>query len=233
MPFIVTRSQKNKEEEENQEQEQQKIHNLHDLDRFIYDAESIKNFRMDEAINNHPLSHRPTNVRSKLAYADILKVCKPTKKYLLPGQVVIFGYAEPKYKEELEYYDKTPMTLFIGITRTKDGNVREIGLNLHYYPPKVRARILNTTYEVFKDHFTKNFNDAPDKPYGFINWKTLKHVLKHNTKIAFGIKMYIPVLRGNSYVLPTRLLPTAFFTEGHFSKATLMQIQRFWREFKI
>jgi len=233
MPFKVTRSQHKQEQDEDEKIiKVKKVHNLHDIDRFIYDAESIKNFRMDEAISTHPLSHRPTNVRSKLAYSDILKLCKPTTKYLLPGQVVIFGYAEPKYKEELEYYDKTPCTIFIGITRTKDGNVREIGLNLHYYPPRVRARILNTTYEVFKDHFSKNFNDAPDKPYGFINWKSLKHILKHNTKIAFGIKMYIPVLRGKSYVLPTRLLPTACYTEGHFSKATLMQIQKFWREFK-
>jgi len=232
MPFIITKSEKNKETQEEQQGSQiNKLHNLHDIDRFIYDSDSIDNFRMDEAINEHPLSHRPTNIRSKLAYADILKVCKPTTKYLLPGQIVIFGYSEPKYKEELEYYDRTPMTLFFGITRTNDGNIREIGLNLHYYPPRVRLRILNTTYQVFKHHFQKNFNDAPDKPAGFINYNALKHVLKHNTKIAFGVKMYIPVLRGNSYVLPTRLLPTAFYTEGHFSKATLAQIQKFWRQF--
>jgi hypothetical protein len=55
--------------------------------------------------------------------------------------------------------------------------------------------------------------------------------MKSNAKIAFDIKMYIPVLRGSSYVLPTRLLPTAFYTEGHFSKATLAQIFSFWRKF--
>ena len=230
MPFIVTKSQKNNEEEQEQ-QEQQKIHNLHDLDRFIYDAESIKNFRMDEAINNHPLSHRPTNVRSKLAYADILKVCKPTKKYLLPGQVVLFGYKEPKYKEELEFYDATPLTMFVGIVRTKNGDIREIGINFHMFPPRVRAKMMNTAYEVFKDHFQKCFNDPPEKPYTFINWKTLKHIMKHNVKLAFGIKMYVPVLRGNSYVLPSRLLPTAMYTEGHMAKATLMEVQKFWRQF--
>jgi len=231
MPFKITRSQQQEEQEDNKQIP--KKYNLHDIDRFIYDAESIEAFRMDEAINNHPLSHRPTNIRSKLAYADILKVCKPTTKYLLPGQIVIFGYAEPKYKEELEYYDKTPMTIFIGITRTKNGDIREIGLNLHYYPPRIRAMILNTTYEVFKDHFKKCFNDPSEKPYTYISWKSLKHILKRNAKIAFGIKMYIPVLRGKSYLLPTRLLPTACYTEGHFSRATLMQIQKFWREFKM
>ena len=55
--------------------------------------------------------------------------------------------------------------------------------------------------------------------------------MRHNLKLAFGIKMYIPVLRGNSFVLPTRLMSTAFYTEGHFSKATLQQIFKFWRQF--
>lgn len=233
MPFIITKSDNNKEQEEQKQQspELNRLHNLHDIDRFIYDADSIDAFRMDEAIQEHPLSHRPTNIRSKLAYADILKVCKPTTKYLLPGNLVLFGYSEPKYKEELEWYDKTPLTLFCGITRTKDGNIREIGLNLHLYPPRIRSRIMNTTYEVFKTHFQKYFNDAPNKPAGFINYNALKHMLKHNTKIAFGVRMYIPVLRGQSYVLPTRLWPTSFFTEGHFAKSTLAQIQKFWRQF--
>lgn len=204
---------------------------LYDIDRELWDAESIENFRMDEAIQNHPLHNRPTNIRSKLAYSEIMKLVKPTKKYLTPGNCVVFGYQEPKYKEELEYYDKTPFCIFLGITRTSDNTIREVALNLHYFPPRVRARILNTTYEVFKTHFQKHFNDAPDKPAGFINYKALKHILKRNTKLAFGIKMYIPVLRGKSYVLPTRLLPTAFYTEGHFSKATLAQVQKFWRQF--
>ena len=223
-------------EEEKIEQEKKlpfnKYTSLHDIDRYIYDADSIEEFRMDEAIRNHPLLHRPTSLRSKMAYADIMKVCKPTTKYLLPGQIVLFGYAEPKFKEELEYYDKTPLTLFCGITRTDDGNIREIGFNLHYYPPHARARILNTTYEVFKYHFKKNFNSPQHKPAGFINYNALKHLMKRNAKIAFGLKMYIPVLRGKSYVLPTRLLPTAFYTEGHFSKATLAQIQKFWRQYR-
>ena len=80
------------------------VFNLKDLDRKIYDDEEIKYFRMNDAINDHPLAKRPTSIRSKLAYSDILKLMKPTTKYLLPGQVVLFHYSEPKYKEELECY---------------------------------------------------------------------------------------------------------------------------------
>jgi len=229
MPIKVTRSELEQEKKEEPIVQKQ---SLHDIDRFIYDYNSIKEFDINEAINTHPLSHRPTNIRSKLAYADLLKVCKPTTKYLLPGQIVMFGYSEPKYKEELEYYDKTPLTLFIGITRTKDGNIREIGLNLHCYPPRIRQYILFRTYEVFKPHFQKCFNDPSNKPATFISWKSLQTIIKSNAKIGFGIKMYIPVLRGHTYVLPTRLLPTAFFTEGHFSQATLIQVRKFWRQFK-
>ena len=206
--------------------------NLRDITTKIYDLDEIKNYQLDEAINNHPLVKRPTAIRSKLAYKEIIHNTKPTKKYLLPGQVVLFHYAEPKFKEELEYYDRTPFTLFLGITRTKDGNIREVGINLHYYPPFARARILNHTYEVFKPYFDKNFNDVTGKPNTFISYDRLKHLMRTNLKIAFGIKMYIPVLRQASWVIPTRLLSTAIFTEGHFSKASLQQIFHFWRQFK-
>lgn len=206
--------------------------NLRDVTTKIYDPDEIKNYQLDEAINNHPLVKRPTAIRSKLAYKEIIHNTKPTKKYLLPGQVVLFHYAEPKFKEELEYYDRTPFTLFLGITRTKDGNIREVGLNLHFFPPFARARILNHTYEVFKPYFDKNFNDVTGKPNTFISYDRLKHLMRTNLKIAFGIKMYIPVLRQASWVIPTRLLSTAMYTEGHFSKASLQQIFHFWRQFK-
>ena len=228
--MLITR--KDNKEGEDKQSIKNKKYTLFELDRFIYDAESIENFRMDEAIQDHPLSRRPTNMRSKLAYSEIMKLIKPTTKYLLPGQIVVFGYSEPKFRESLDYYDKTPFVIFLGITRTNDGNIREVGLNLHYYPPRIRSRILTTTYNVFKTHFQKHFNDPTDKPAGFINYKALKHIMRSNTKIGFGIKMYIPVLRGKSYVLPTRLLPTAFYTEGHFSKATLAQIQKYWRQYR-
>ena len=205
---------------------------LHDISTKIYTAEEINEYQLDEAINEHPLAKRPTSIRSKLAYKEILHNAKITKKYLLPGQVVLFHYAEPKFKEELEYYDRTPFTLFLGIIRTNEGNIREVGLNLHYYPPFARARILTHTYNVFKPYFDKNFNEVTGKPNTFISYKRLKHIMKRNLKIAFGIKMYIPVLRQASWMIPTRLLSTAMYTEGHFSKASLQQIYHFWRQFR-
>ena len=199
--------------------------------QHIYTPDEIDLFKLLEAYRLHPLSRRPTNIRSKLAYKEILNGLKPTSKYLLPGQIVCFEYLEPKFKDELEYYDRTPLTMFFGITRTKDGNIREIGLNLHYYPPHTRVNIMNKAYEVFKPYFNKYFNNPSSKPNTFISYEALKHIIKVNQKIGFGIKMYIPTLRSKSFLIPTRMLPTALFTEGHFSKATLQQIFAFWRQF--
>ena len=207
------------------------VRDIRDIISKIYTEEEIKSYRLDEAINAHPLSHKPTPIRSKLAYQQIMRELKPSNKYILPGQICLFGYQEPKYKEELEYYDRFPLIIALGITRTKDGVIREIGLNLHYYPPFMRAKILQQTFEVFRPYFEKFFNEPSSKPNAFISYKKLKALLRSNTKIAFGVKMYIPVLRGITYNIPARLLSTAFYTEGKFSKATLQQIFKFWRQF--
>lgn len=208
-----------------------KLFNIKELDRKIYDDDEIKNFDVLESINEHPLAKRPTSIRSQIAYSEIMNIVKPTRKYLLPGQLVLFNYAEPKFKEDLEYYDATPLTIFCGITRTNDGNIREVGINLHYFPPFTRVRVMNAIYNHFKPFFDKNFNEVTGKPNTWISYDTVKKLAKSSTKIGFGVKMYIPVLRGPSYVLPTRLLPTACYTEGHFSKATLQNIFHFWRQF--
>lgn len=205
---------------------------LKDLSTKIYSDDEIKNFNIYEAIKDHPLNRRPTTIRSKLAYSEITNNLKPTKKYLLPGQISIFGYSTPKYKEELEYYDATPMTFFFGLIRTKDNTIREVGLNLHYYPPYTRFNVLRVCFNVYKTYFEKQFNEEYHKPNNYVSWNQLKHIMSRDKRLAFGIKMYIPALRGNTYVLPTRLLPTAAYTEGHFSKATLTQVFHFWRQFR-
>ena len=56
--MLVTKKDR---EEDKIEQEKlspfNKYTTLHDIDRYIYDANSIDDFRMDEAIQNHPLMH--------------------------------------------------------------------------------------------------------------------------------------------------------------------------------
>lgn len=204
---------------------------LQQIDTYIYQPEEIKNFRLDEAVNEHPLKRRPINLRSRLAYKEILINTKATTKYLLPGQMCIFEYPIPKNQNELEYYDKTPMVLFFGLTRDNKQNIREIGINFHYVPVFARARILNTCYEVWKQYNQLQFNEVQHKVNKYINWPVLKRLCK-KYKIGFMVHMYIPMLRKNTHIIPVRLWPTAFFSEGHFSKDSLSNIMTYWRHFK-
>lgn len=204
---------------------------LEQIDKYIYTPEEIKNFRLDEAVNEHPLKRRPINLRSRLAYREILINTKATTKYLLPGQMCIFEYPNPKTETDLEYFDKTPQTIFFGLTRDKKNNLREIGINIHYFPPFARTRVINTIYEVFKRYYQLQFNEPVHKVNRYINWPVLKRLCK-KYKIGFAVKMYVPMLRRNTHIIPTRLWATSVFSEGHFSKDTLQNIMTYWRHYK-
>lgn len=204
---------------------------IEQIDQYLYQPEEIKKFRLDEAVNEHPLKRRPINMRSRIAYREILLNTKPTNKYLLPGQISIFNYPMPRTEEDLDYYDKTPMTVFFGLTRDKKNNIREVGINVHYFPPFARTKVLNSIYEVFKLYYQMQFNEPIHKVNHYINWPVLKRLCK-KYKIGFAVKMYIPMLRRNTHIIPTRLLPTAIYTEGHFAKDVLTNIMTYWRHYK-
>ena len=53
---------------------------LKEISSRIYDPEEIKVYQLDEAINNHPLAKRPTNIRSKLAFQQIMHELHISKK---------------------------------------------------------------------------------------------------------------------------------------------------------
>lgn len=58
-----------------------------------------------------------------------------------PGRMYFVNY-DPKWKKELPYYDTFP--LIIPIERYNDG---VLGLNLHYLPPVLRAKLLDALYD--------------------------------------------------------------------------------------
>ena len=67
-----------------------------------------------------------------------------------PGDMMMYFY-DPKFKQELPYYDRFPLTLLI---QPAKGGFH--GLNLHYLAPGVRARFLDELMELAP----KNMNDT-------------------------------------------------------------------------
>jgi hypothetical protein len=67
------------------------------------------------------------------------------------GSMYMFFY-DPKHKETLPYYDKFPLVVVVG---PAEGGF--YGLNLHYLPPILRAKMLDALMEITTNN---KFNDS-------------------------------------------------------------------------
>jgi hypothetical protein len=61
------------------------------------------------------------------------------------GRMFMFFY-DPKHKDTLPYYDAFPLIFVIGL---KDNGF--LGMNLHYLPPYLRAKLMDELYKVSSD----------------------------------------------------------------------------------
>jgi len=73
------------------------------------------------------------------------------KNEFVPGAMVMYFY-DPKWKKELPYYDTFPLTVIVG--PAPNGFY---GLNLHYLPPTLRAKMLDALLDNLNN---KKYNDT-------------------------------------------------------------------------
>ena len=188
-----------------------------------------KNFDMLKAIREEKLYRSNIQRRDKVArqFVDENYDIKG-KPAILPGQLIMFNYLEPKTKEELQYYDAMPCTIFFGIVNTKNGK-RVIGFNIHYYPPRIRYQLMNRIFEIFRPIYEKQFNEPLKEEMSYFNYKMLISQLQ-KAKLDFGIREYIPQLMAKIVPIPVSGWQKAVFTEGHFRKETREQILNYWKK---
>lgn len=82
-------------------------------------------------------SIRTVNRKQLMREEPIQKVSNPN-----PGDMMMFFY-DPKHKETLPYYDRFPLIIMVG---PAEGGF--YGLNLHYLPPTLRAKFLDSLLDV-------------------------------------------------------------------------------------
>lgn len=84
---------------------------------------------------------------SGLTTSKMMKSFEPKKKVaqLHPGMMYLFKY-DPKLKMELPYYDTFP--LIFPVELHSDGF---LGINFHYLPPMLRAKLMNAIYSTVTD----------------------------------------------------------------------------------
>lgn len=74
------------------------------------------------------------------------------------GKLYLFTY-DAKLKEELPYWDKSPLTIMFDVTK----NGHYLGLNFHYLPPILRAKLLDAildlpTYKTKQQRIKMSYN---------------------------------------------------------------------------
>lgn len=154
---------------------------------------------------------------------------KPMSKgVIMPGQLIMFNYFEPATKEELEYYDAMPCTIFFNEFKTKDGEPRVLGFNLHYYPPKMRYQVADRIFSIFKPIYEKSWNSPLKSGMSYMQYKMLIEQLEKQG-LDFGVREYIPNLMHDIRPIAPKDWSKAVFTEGRFKKRTREQILNYWR----
>lgn len=101
------------------------------------------------------------------------------KRVAVPGSMYLYQY-DPKHKKTLPYYDRFPLVFPIG--PAKGGF---LGLNMHYLPMNLRARLMDALYLHVTD---QTFNDRTkiaityDILQSAAKYKHFKPCLKHYLK---------------------------------------------------
>lgn len=68
------------------------------------------------------------------------------RQTVVPGRMYMFYY-DPKYKETLPYYDQFPLIFVVDV----QGD-HFTGLNLHYLPPPLRAKLMDGLYTIVNNN---------------------------------------------------------------------------------
>ena len=139
-----------------------------------------------------------------------------------PGQIFTFSY-HAKHADTLAYWDRFPMMIFLDINK----HSHLLGLNLHYLPPPVRAKILGSLVSVITAK--KLRHDTKLK----ITYAMVKSI-KEYKPLQFAIKSYIPANIAGKMV---RMQPSSwnhaiFFPSELFVGASTRQVWADSKRFK-
>lgn len=137
------------------------------------------------------------------------------KNRQVAGSMFMFFY-DPKHKETLPYYDSFPLVI---VLKPAPGGF--LGLNLHYLPPVLRAKFLDSLLDVTNnkryDETTK-FNLTYKKLESASKFKYFKPCIKHY--LTEHVRSRFAMVQAPEWEIAT-FLPTA-----DFQKATTRQVYK-------
>lgn len=189
-----------------------------------------KSYSLLEEIKKSKLFKKSGSTADDIARKKIEESCKTSaiSRYAKAGQLILFKYLEPKTKEELEYYDASPCTIFFGTFKAKEGK-RILGFNIHYYPRNARFNIMDKIFKMYRPVYAKYFDTGLTTDLDAFDYRYLIDQLEEHG-LGFGVRMYIPSLASEPRVINPDMWTTAVYTEGWFKKRTKAAIVQYWRQ---
>ena len=125
------------------------------------------------------------------------------------GNMFLFEY-DPKMKDTLPYYDSMP--LIFPVKLVKDGFY---GINLHYLPPFLRAKLMDGLYEL------KSNSRYDETTRIYMGYKLLKAAVKlRYFKPCLKMYLYSHVKSKFMYVNPSEWDIALFLPLAQFNKAS-------------
>jgi hypothetical protein len=164
-------------------------------------------------IKNPWVNEKPSTKATQWLFKEVFKNPKDfrySRRLLGQGQLFMFEYTNPKYKDTnvLPWFDQYPLVISLGPTVTRLG-VRNIGFNLHLLPPKIRIVALCSIFELFKRIYRYQVFLKQNQPVQ-INYKQIISYL-NNYGIKFCVRMYIPSRMKQIVLFPLKTWHKAVF----------------------
>lgn len=151
-------------------------------------------------VSSNRLMNDKQNIKNKISVTDV-------------GKMVMFLY-DPKHKNTLPYYDTFPLIFIIGF---KNGGF--MGINLHYLPPFLRAKLMDALYSTLNN---QQYNDTTKLKISY-------EILSGATRFKYFkpcIKQYLWNHVGSNFLnVPPKMWDAALFLPtARFQKANQEQI---------
>lgn len=127
----------------------------------------------------------------------------------LPGAMHMFAY-DPKYKDELPFYDKFPLSLIFSV----EGDLVR-GINFHYLPYVIRAKLFDKMWMIASKYHNNK------QQVMRLNWKLFGNVSKF-PEVQPAVKSYLySHVRSRIIKVPVEDWKTAIFlpVEGFAKKS--------------
>lgn len=165
---------------------------------------------------------------------------KITRTRFQPGKIYVFKY-DPKYKEELPWFDQNPVVLAI-----EQVNNNDLGINLNLLPVPYKEKLLDELFTRMNIKVDKKETDmiseilGLENPSGIdalkekplrITYEGIKAYLKRDG-YDFALRQYIPSRKKNQTVVSYSKWPEIALCDFmEFNKTNVMKVRQMFNDY--